>query len=111
MPLVRVKLPAYTAGCDADPKKVACDYPPYNLNKIVRKKFVDDGSPASTLVKNFSWTNDDQNKVADLHHQQVRERAGPGEALRQGRRGVGQGQRGHLEEVAARELIRGSITH
>ena len=25
--LVRVKLPAYTDGCDADPKKVACDYP------------------------------------------------------------------------------------
>ena len=27
VPLVQVKLPPYTAGCDADPKKVACDYP------------------------------------------------------------------------------------
>ena len=26
--LVQVKLPPYTAGCDADLKKVACDYPP-----------------------------------------------------------------------------------
>ena len=36
--LVQVKLPAYTDGCDADPKKVACDYPPYTLNKIVRNE-------------------------------------------------------------------------
>ena len=40
-PLVQVKLPPYTAGCDADPKKVACDYPPYVLDKIVSKKFAD----------------------------------------------------------------------
>ena len=33
--LVQVKLPPYTPGCDADLKKVACDYPPYILNKIV----------------------------------------------------------------------------
>ena len=37
--LVQVKLPPYTAGCDADLKKVACDYPAYTLNKIVRTKF------------------------------------------------------------------------
>ena len=29
-----------------------------------RKKFADSGSPAVTLVKNFKWTNDDQNVVA-----------------------------------------------
>ena len=34
--LVQVKLPPYTEGCDADLKKVACDYPSYTLNKIVR---------------------------------------------------------------------------
>jgi glycine betaine/proline transport system substrate-binding protein len=64
VPLVRVKLPPYTDGCDADAKKVACDYPDYILNKIVSQKFVDNGGAAYTLVKNFSWTNDDQNSVA-----------------------------------------------
>jgi glycine betaine/proline transport system substrate-binding protein len=64
VPLVRVKLPAYTDGCDADAKKVACDYPDYILNKIVSKKFADTGGAAYTLVKNFSWTNEDQNSVA-----------------------------------------------
>ena len=57
-------MPAYTPGCDADAKAVACDYPPYVLNKIVSKKFADSGSPAAALIKNFSWTNDDQNLVA-----------------------------------------------
>jgi glycine betaine/proline transport system substrate-binding protein len=62
--LVHVNLPPYTAGCDADPKKVACDYAPYDLDKIVSKKFADSGSPAAALVKNFQWTNEQQNAVA-----------------------------------------------
>ena len=61
----RVKLPAYKAGCDADPKKVACDYPDYVLDKIVSKKFADTNSPAFQLIKNFKWTNEDQNLVSD----------------------------------------------
>jgi len=63
--LQRVHLPKYTPGCDSDPAKVACDYPPYHLNKLISTKFADSGSPAVTLVKNFQWTNDDQNKVAE----------------------------------------------
>ncbi|TDV57386.1 ABC transporter substrate-binding protein [Actinophytocola oryzae] len=62
--LVKVDLPKYTAGCDADPEKIACDYPDYDLDKIVSKKFADAGGPAYQLVKNFQWTNDDQNEVA-----------------------------------------------
>ena len=62
--LKRVALPPYTTGCDADPKKVACDYPDYVLDKIASKKFADTGGDAYTLVKNFTWTNDDQNAVA-----------------------------------------------
>ncbi|MFI6480119.1 ABC transporter substrate-binding protein [Nonomuraea sp. NPDC050663] len=62
--LVRVNLPAYTEGCDADPKKVACDYAELDLDKIVSKKFADTGGKAYDLVKNFSWTNADQNQVA-----------------------------------------------
>ncbi|MGW1720880.1 ABC transporter substrate-binding protein [Streptomyces sp. NPDC002156] len=64
VPLVKVKLPEYTAGCDADLEKVACDYPVYKLDKIVSAKFAKSGSPAYDLVKNFTWTNDDQNTVA-----------------------------------------------
>ena len=48
----------------ADPAKVACDYPPYELNKLIAKKFEDSGSPAVDLVKNFTLSNDDQNIVS-----------------------------------------------
>ncbi len=64
VPLKKVALPPYTDGCDADAEKVACDYPEYTLNKIVATTFAESGSPAATLIKNFSWTNDDQNLVA-----------------------------------------------
>ncbi len=64
MKLVHVNLPPYEEGCDADAAKVACDYPPYELNKLIAKKFEDSGSPAVDLVKNFNWTNDDQNIVS-----------------------------------------------
>jgi glycine betaine/proline transport system substrate-binding protein len=62
--LEKVKLPAYTPGCDANPEKIACDYPDYDLDKIVSKKFADANGPAYQLVKKFQWTNDDQNLVA-----------------------------------------------
>ncbi len=62
--LVKVDLPPYTEGCDADAAKVACDYPVYDLNKVVSKEFADSDSPAVGLVKNFTWTNEDQNLVA-----------------------------------------------
>ncbi|MES5820578.1 ABC transporter substrate-binding protein [Streptomyces sp. RG80] len=64
VPLKKVKLPDYKAGCDAEPDKVDCDYPVYKLDKIVSAKFAKSGSPAYDLVKNFTWTNDDQNVVA-----------------------------------------------
>ena len=63
--LVQVKLPAWTEGCDADLKKVACDYPSYTLNKIVRTKWLDSAGDAGTFIKNFQWSNADQNSVAD----------------------------------------------
>ncbi|MFF0435258.1 ABC transporter substrate-binding protein [Streptomyces sp. NPDC004327] len=64
VPLVKVNLPAYTTGCDADAAKIACDYPVYDLDKIVSARFAKSGSPAYRLVKNFTWTNGDQNTVA-----------------------------------------------
>jgi glycine betaine/proline transport system substrate-binding protein len=62
--LVKIDLPPYKDGCDADPAKVACDYPLYKLDKIVATKFAESDSPAYNLVKKFEWTNDDQNLVA-----------------------------------------------
>ncbi len=64
VPLVHITLPPYTPGCDAVAAKIACDYPPYTLNKVVSKSFADSNSPAVKLIKNFNWTNDDQNLVA-----------------------------------------------
>ena len=46
VPLVKVNLPPYTEGCDADAEKIACDYPKYDLDKIVATKFVEAGGPA-----------------------------------------------------------------
>jgi glycine betaine/proline transport system substrate-binding protein len=64
VPLVKVKLPPYTPGCDANPEKIACDYPDYDLDKIASKKFADAGGSAYKLVQRFQWTNADQNLVA-----------------------------------------------
>jgi len=64
VPLVKVNLPKYTTGCDSDPAKVACDYATTPLPKVASVKFMNSGSPAATLVKNFHWTNADQNLVA-----------------------------------------------
>ncbi len=63
MKLVRVNLPPYTAGCDADAKTVACDYPLYNLNKIIATSLNTRAPAAAQFIKNFSWTTDDQNEV------------------------------------------------
>ena len=62
--LQKVELPEYTEGCDADPEKVACDYPEFVLDKIVSAEFAEENGPAYQLIKNFEWTNDDQNIVA-----------------------------------------------
>ncbi|MDQ3617027.1 MAG: ABC transporter substrate-binding protein [Actinomycetota bacterium] len=64
VPLVKVDLPDYEPGCDANAEKVDCDYPEYDLDKIVATDFAESGSPAYDLVKNFHWTNQDQNVVA-----------------------------------------------
>jgi glycine betaine/proline transport system substrate-binding protein len=61
---VRVKLPAYQPGCDADPKKIACDYPDYQLDKVASRKFAETGGAAYEFIKKFQWTNEDQNEVA-----------------------------------------------
>ncbi len=63
-PLEKVALPSYKEGCQADPAKVACDYPETELKKILSTSWVEEGGPGVDLVENFEWTNDDQNQVA-----------------------------------------------
>jgi glycine betaine/proline transport system substrate-binding protein len=62
--IAHVELPPWTEGCDAVAADVACDYPPYHLNKLISTTFADSGSPAVDLIKNFQWTNEDQNVVS-----------------------------------------------
>jgi glycine betaine/proline transport system substrate-binding protein len=64
MKLVKVNLPPFKEGCQPEGSGVACDYPPYDLNKIASAKFAGSGNPAAELAKKFQWTNDDQNMVA-----------------------------------------------
>ncbi len=63
-PLVKVNLPTYEAGCDADPELVACDYPLYTLYKAVSTTFAETGGPAYELISRFQWTNLDQSTVS-----------------------------------------------
>jgi glycine betaine/proline transport system substrate-binding protein len=64
VPLARVALPEYTEGCQEDPQDVDCDYPQRDLLKVVSTKWAEEGGPGVDLVKNFQWTNEDQNLVA-----------------------------------------------
>ena len=65
-PLVHVDLPPWTEGCDADPTKITCDYAPYtDLNKIISTKLETNAADAAQLIKNFKWSAEDQNTVAD----------------------------------------------
>jgi glycine betaine/proline transport system substrate-binding protein len=66
VPLKRVTLPPFEKGCNEPESATECDYEPLDLNKIASKKFADEGGAAYELVKNFKWTNEDQNAVADL---------------------------------------------
>jgi glycine betaine/proline transport system substrate-binding protein len=66
VPLVQIKLPPWTEGCDADPAAITCDYAPYTgLNKIISKNLEDKAPSAAQLIKNFKWTSADQNTVSN----------------------------------------------
>jgi glycine betaine/proline transport system substrate-binding protein len=64
VPLQKVALPPYEEGCQDVPEEVDCDYPETELKKIVSTEWAESGDPSVDLVKNFQWTNDDQNTVA-----------------------------------------------
>ena len=49
-PLVAVKLPPYTEGCQDVPAKVACDYPETTLQKVVSTKW------AEVAPRRWTWS-------------------------------------------------------
>ncbi len=59
----RVNFPA-NDWSDAAKATGLTDYPSLPLMKLATTKLMESGSPFATLVKNFSWTNSDQNSVA-----------------------------------------------
>lgn len=61
--LVRINFPA-NDWADAEKASGLTDYPATPLIKLASKKLMDSGSPFATLLKNFQWSNDDQNGVA-----------------------------------------------
>lgn len=64
VPMEKVALPPYEPGCQDVPAEVDCDYPETPLKKIVSTEWAESDSSGVELVKNFEWTNDDQNQVA-----------------------------------------------
>jgi glycine betaine/proline transport system substrate-binding protein len=79
VPLVKIDLPPWTEGCDADPENITCDYAPYSpLDKYVSKNLEDKAPRAAQFIKNFQWTAEDQNTVSNYitNEQMDREAAG-----------------------------------
>ncbi|MCD9142828.1 ABC transporter substrate-binding protein [Streptomyces albireticuli] len=70
VPMVEVKLPPYTDACAekgaADPSTVNCAYPTSTLKKFLNADFTRKGGKAARFLKNFHWSKDDQNEVAQM---------------------------------------------
>ncbi|WP_327704502.1 glycine betaine ABC transporter substrate-binding protein [Streptomyces decoyicus] len=64
VPMTEVKLPEYKEGCDADLKKIKCAYPHTPLQKYFNANFAKNGGKAAAFLKNFKWSQADQNEVA-----------------------------------------------
>ncbi|MHC0434218.1 glycine betaine ABC transporter substrate-binding protein [Streptomyces sp. O3] len=61
--LVEVELPEYTEGCNEPVEEADCGYPQVDLEKFMSKDFSDGDSDAAKFLKNFEWSNEDQDKV------------------------------------------------
>lgn len=62
--LVEVKLPEYTEGCNVPEARTRCGYANTPLQKYFNADFAKNGGDAAKFLKNFSWTNKQQNQVA-----------------------------------------------
>jgi glycine betaine/proline transport system substrate-binding protein len=66
VPLVKIDLPPYTDGCDADAENITCDYAPYSpLDKYISKNLEDKAPRAAQFIKNFQWSAEHQNTVSN----------------------------------------------
>jgi glycine betaine/proline transport system substrate-binding protein len=63
VPLARIKFPA-NDWTDAEQASGLTDYPESPLMKLATPKVMDANDAFTKIVKNFTWTNDDQNQVA-----------------------------------------------
>ncbi|WP_369213050.1 ABC transporter substrate-binding protein [Streptomyces flavofungini] len=64
VPMTEVKLPEYKEDCDADPAKIKCAYPHTPLQKYFNADFARKGGKAAAFLKNFQWSEADQNEVS-----------------------------------------------
>lgn len=64
--MVEVKLPKYKDGCLEPVEKATCGYDTLALKKFFNADFAKDGGDAHKFLKNFKWTTEDQNKVAQM---------------------------------------------
>ncbi|MFR9676244.1 glycine betaine ABC transporter substrate-binding protein [Streptomyces sp. TR02-1] len=63
--MVEVELPKYEDGC-LDEKPITCGYDTLMLQKYLNADFEKNGGDAAQFLKNFEWTTEDQNKVAQM---------------------------------------------
>lgn len=63
--MVEVELPPYEEGC-LEKKPVKCGYDTLMLQKYFNADFAKDGGEAAEFLKNFEWTTEDQNRVAQM---------------------------------------------
>ncbi|MFP3988400.1 glycine betaine ABC transporter substrate-binding protein [Streptomyces sp. E11-3] len=61
--LVEVKLPEFKEGCNEPADQADCGYPQVDLEKFMSKDLSDGGSDAAKFLKNFKWSNKDQDAV------------------------------------------------
>lgn len=64
--LVEVELPEYVEGCNEPARLTDCAYFNTPLQKFFHADFEEQGGAAAEFLRNFRWSNEDQNKVAKL---------------------------------------------
>ena len=62
--LVKINLPPYVIGCDAEPARSSLRLPALPARQDREHRVRRTGGRAYELVRNFVWTNDHQNAVA-----------------------------------------------
>ncbi len=64
--LSEVSLPAHYPGCADEKETAKCGYPETALQKYLNADFAEHGGKAAQFLKNFHWSEEDQNAVAKM---------------------------------------------